>query len=49
MEERNLSCHPGKNVLSGIIGERNIYLHLGNPAHHESITKIGKAPLRLFV
>ena len=35
-----------------IIGERNIYLHLGNPAHHESITKIGKAlssPLRLKI
>ena len=35
-----------------IIGERNIYLHLGNPAHHESITKIGKAlssPLRMKI
>ncbi len=35
-----------------IIGERNICLHLGNPAHHESITKIGKAlssPVRLKI
>lgn len=35
-----------------IIGERNIYLHLGNPSHHESITKIGKAlssPVRLQI
>ena len=26
-----------------IIGERNIYLHLSNPDHHELIMKIGKA------
>ena len=33
-----------------IIGERNIYVHLSNPQHHELIMKIGKAlssPVRL--
>lgn len=35
-----------------IIGERNIHRHLGNPEHHDSIIKIGKAlssPVRLQI
>lgn len=35
-----------------IIGERNIYRHLSNPEHHDSIVKIGKAlssPIRLQI
>ena len=35
-----------------IIGERNPHLHIGNPAHHDAITRIGKAissPIRLNI
>ena len=35
-----------------IIGERDIQLHLSNPAHHDQIVRIGKAlssPIRLNI
>ena len=35
-----------------IIGERDIQLHLSNPAHHDQIVRIGKSlssPIRLNI